>query len=89
MARIYEGIGDLNTAVEHYKKLLTFDRFVLDHNSGVSFLSMQIAYEFVIIYTLKFSTNVEAIASLAAHNFYNDQPEYALQYYRFASSIIL
>lgn len=53
MARIYEGIGDLNTAVEHYKKLLTFD-----------------------------STNVEAIASLAAHNFYNDQPEYALQYYR-------
>lgn len=53
MARVYEGIGDLPTAVAQYRKLLAFD-----------------------------STNVEAIASIAADNFYSDHPEAALVQYR-------
>lgn len=32
------------------------------------------------------STNVEAIACIGTHHFYNDQPEIALRFYRYAFS---
>lgn len=53
MARIHEGVGDLNKSIAQYKTVLKCD-----------------------------STNAEAIASLAANYFYNDQPESALLLYR-------
>lgn len=73
IARIHEGIGDLNAAVEQYKLLLGFDRFACCPFISAS-INLIVAVQ---------STSVEAIASLAAHNFYSDQPECALQYYRF------
>ena len=49
-----QGLGDLDTAVTHYRDVLKSD-----------------------------STCVEAIACIATHHFYSDQPELALRFYRY------
>lgn len=51
-----QGLGDLDTAVTHYRDVLKSD-----------------------------STCVEAIACIATHHFYSDQPELALRFYRYTN----
>lgn len=53
IARVYDMLHDVDSAVEAYKEILRAD-----------------------------SSNSEAVASLASHHFYNDQPEIALRFFR-------
>ncbi|EEC18910.1 tetratricopeptide repeat protein 8, tpr8, putative [Ixodes scapularis] len=53
MARVYEGLHDLQRSAKLYKDLLVQD-----------------------------AVHVEAIACVATHHFYADQPELALRFYR-------
>ncbi len=53
IARIYDGLLDMNKGLQFYKRVLTFD-----------------------------SSNLEAIACVASHHFYSDQPEVAMKYYK-------
>lgn len=53
MARVYEGLTEMDNAVKFYKNVLLFDNM-----------------------------HVEAMACIATHHFYTDQPEVALKFYR-------
>ncbi|KAG2493544.1 hypothetical protein HYH03_008358 [Edaphochlamys debaryana] len=87
LCKIYLRMDQPNTALEHYTSALSAhpgDSSLLlgvarvydalgDADRGVSF------YKNVLFHD---ASNVEAIACLAAHHFYTDQPEIALRYYR-------
>ena len=53
IARVYEGLNDLETSTKFYKDVLHAD-----------------------------AMNTEALASIATHFFYTDQPEVALKFFR-------
>jgi len=87
LCKVYIRLDQPNTALEHYMKgiekhpgatslILGAARIydaLNDMAKGVSFYKKCLFFD---------SSNVEAIACLASHHFYTDQPEIALRFYR-------
>lgn len=87
LGKIYLRLDQPNTALDNYQKALEQHEgdtaLLLGHarvydalndlDKGVSFYKQVLKYD---------SSNAEAMACLASHHFYSDQPEIALRFYR-------